>query len=131
MSSSDPQGDLLSTRDGSSVSVELVSRQLEILRTLFTAALVALILLSLGVTLFIFKQMRVVRAQLDDQRPTVTKMKADYEKISEPLIRNFAGRLQGFAASNPDFRPILDRYRNALGAYLNAPPAPVPVPPKK
>lgn len=129
MSSPDPQIDSLQSRGSSSVSLELLQRQLEVLRTLFTTALLALILLSLGVTLFVAKQMRMVRAQLDDQRPNVTKLATDYRNVSEPLIRNFTSRLQGFAATNPDFKPILDRYRPALGAYLNSPATPGPVAP--
>ena len=133
MISPDSQSDLPQGRSSSAVSPELLQRQLEVLRTLFTTTLLALILLSLGVTLFVAKQMRMVRAQLDDQRPNVTKLATDYRNVSEPLIRNFTSRLQGFAAANPDFKPILDRYRPALGAYLNSPasPGPASVAPKK
>lgn len=120
MSSSD-QGDLLQVKgnSASSADVELLKQQFQVLRTLFHAALVALVLLGLGVDLFLYKQMRIVRAQLEEQRRYVVA----YKKTSEPLMNEFAKQLQGFANANRDFQPILERYRPFLSPYF-APPVP-------
>jgi hypothetical protein len=104
-------------------TVEDLQRRYESLQTLFHAALVALIILSLGVSLFILKQMRLLSAQLTEQRPMVSRLMADYQKTSEPLIRRFTSALDRFAVSNRDFQPILEKYRPVLKDYFTAAPA--------
>jgi hypothetical protein len=124
------QGDLLrpSAAADSSASVEQLRSQCQQLQSLFVVALAALLLLGMVSCLFIFKQWRMVRAQVEDQRPSVQRMWTDYQNGSEKLIRNFVGSLQNFAAQHRDFQPILDRYREPLRPYLT--PS-VPAPPPK
>jgi len=120
------QGDLLQPRTGGdSAAVEQLRGQYQQLQSLFVVALAALLLLGMVCCLFIFKQWRMVRAQVEEQRPTVQRMWSDYQNGSEKLIRNFAGSLQNFAAQHPDFQPSLDRYREPLRSYL-APSIPAP-----
>jgi len=110
-----------------SASFEDFQRQYNTLQNLFHAALVAVILLSLGVSLFIFKQMRLLRSQLEEQRPGVSRLIADYQKNSEPVIRNFTSAMERFAATNRDFQPIMEKYRPLLKDFLTAPiPAAAP-----
>jgi len=108
-------------RAGVPGAVEDLQRRYESLQNLFHAALVALIILSLGVSLFILKQMRLLRAQLVEQRPAVSRLIADYQKNSEPLIRKFTSEMDRFAVSNRDFQPILEKYRPVLRDYLTSP----------
>ncbi len=117
------------------VTVEELQYHLEGLRSLFLYSLIALIGLTLTLDLFFLrKQMVFAYTQLMDQRPKVSKMVADYKKGTEPLVRNFTSSLQGFAASRPDFQPILDKYRLILGPYMAAsiaaPVQPAPTPAK-
>src|SRR5437588_10580050 len=92
------QGDLLQPRAGTdSAAVEELRSQYSQLQSLFVVALAALLLLGMVSCLFIFKQWRMVRAQVEEQRPTVQRMWADYQNTSEKLIRNFAVSLQRFA----------------------------------
>lgn len=91
------------------------------LQNLLLVTLVALIIFGGGVALFIAKQMRMVQQHLAEQRPAVQRLVADYQRTSEPLIRNFSSALAQFAATNQDFRPILDKYRPILSNYLGAP----------
>jgi hypothetical protein len=91
------------------------------LQNLLLVTLVALIIFGGGVALFIAKQMRMVQQNLAEQRPSVQRLVADYQRTSEPLIRNFSSALTQFAATNQDFRPILDKYRPILSNYLGAP----------
>src|SRR5262245_57432663 len=107
---------------GTPATVEDLQRRYASLQTLFHAALVALIILSLGVSLFILKQMRLLGAQLTDQRPMVSRLMADYQKTSEPLIRRFTSALDRFAVSNRDFQPILEKYRPVLKDYFTSVP---------
>lgn len=121
------QGDLLQPRGGidSTLALEQLRSQHQQLQSLFAVALSALLVLGLVCSLFMFKQWRMVRAQVEDQRPTVQKMWTDYQNSSEKLIRNFVGSLQDFATQHRDFQPILDRYREPLRSYfLPSVPAP-------
>src|SRR5213594_4456106 len=127
MNVSNPQQhDLAETRPAASsaVTVEELQYHLEGLRSLFVFALVGLIAGTLAVDLFFIRpQMVSVRTQVDDQRPKVSKLIADYKKMSEPQVRNFVASLQSFAASNHDFQPILDKYRLVFAPYM-APSSP-------
>jgi hypothetical protein len=88
---------------------------------LLLVTLVALIIFGGGVALFVAKQMRMVQQNLAEQRPAVQRLIGDYQRTSEPLIRNFSSALVQFASTNQDFRPILDKYRPVLSNYLGAP----------
>ena len=81
----------------------------------------ALIIFGGGIALFIAKQMRMVQQNLAEQRPAVQRMIGEYQRASEPLIRNFSSALVQFASTNQDFRPILDKYRPVLSNYRGAP----------
>ena len=121
------QGDLLQPRTAidSTLAIEQLRSQHQQLQSLFVVALSALLVLGLVCCLFMFKQWRMVRAQVEDQRPTVQKMWSDYTNSSEKLVRNFVGSLQSFAAQHRDFQPILDRYREPLRSYF-VPSVPAP-----
>ena len=99
---------------------ELRDQQRQV-QNLLIVTLLALIIFGGGVALFIAKQMRVVQQNLAEQRPAVQRLIADYQRTSEPLIRNFSSALVQFASTNQDFRPILDKYRPALSNYMGAP----------
>lgn len=136
MNPSTPQSDLspAQPRGGPSITVEELQYHFEGLRSLFLYAMVALIVLTLTLDLsFLRKQMVFARAQLDDQRPKVGKVVADFRRSTEPLIRNFTAALQTFTASHHDFQPILERYRLILSPYmgtsLSAPAEPAPAKP--
>jgi hypothetical protein len=131
MNPTNPQDDLSRTGASSTVTVEELQYHLEGLRSLFLYSLFALIGLTLTLDLFFLrKQMVFAYTQLMDQRPKVSKMVSDYKKGTEPLVRNFTSSLQSFAASRPDFQPILDKYRLILGPYMtpstSAPVQPAP-----
>jgi hypothetical protein len=91
------------------------------LQNLLIVTLVALIIFGGGIALFIAKQLRIVQQNLAEQRPAVQRLISDYQRGSEPLIRNFSSALVQFASTNQDFRPILDKYRPVLSNYMGAP----------
>ncbi len=120
--------------------MEQLQYHFEGLRGLFLYTLFALIALTVTLDLcFLRKQMIFVRTQLDDQRPKVGKLVAEYRKGTEPLVKSFTASLQSFTASNHDFQVILDKYRPILWPYMItalSEPTPLmpgktsPVPPK-
>ena len=96
---------------------ELLQAQYNFLETLFAASISALILLSLALNLFLFKQMRLARGQASAQRPEINKSVDRFQSNNEPVIRDFVAQLERFGATNANFRPILDKYRPWLGKY--------------
>lgn len=100
------------------------------LRQLLLATLGSVLIMSLGLNLFIFKQMRSARAQLALSRDAVQKLSRQYQ-MKEPAMRDFVAALQAFAVSHADFQPILQTYRAALPQFFvsqGALPTPSPVP---
>lgn len=100
------------------VNLDAVERQCRDLRTLLNAAFVAVLLLSVAVNLFLAKQMRLVRGKVSESRPIIQRMQAEFQR-KEPNMRNFVSALQSFASFNPDFQPILIRYRQVVPQYFN------------
>lgn len=94
------------TAGGTEAVAEVLQAQVNSLRTLLTCTWLALIILSLGVNIFIWRQMSLVRQQLDESSRVV----ADYHRVTEPRIRELLGKLEVFAAANRDFQPIFSKY---------------------
>lgn len=107
-------------------------QQCQDLRLLFNATFLGLIALCLAVNLFIGKQMRLVRQQIAEQRPSFARASAEFSR-GEPEIKAFMNRLHGHAAARPDFQTgVLDKYRRALPQYYTSVaivgrPPPLPV----
>lgn len=99
------------------------------LKQLFYAAVFAMIILGASVNLYLAKQMRLARAQLLEQRQVSARTMEEFQKTSEPVVRNFVVALQGFAATNKDFEPIFAKYRGALSKYATGPTSTTPVAP--
>ena len=87
------------------------------LSVLILATILSLLVMSLGVNLFIFKQMRGARMQLAAARVAARNLAEQYQ-VKEPAMRQFIQALQAFAATHPDFLPILERYRPALPQFF-------------
>ena len=98
--------------------LEFLAWRYDKLQMLFQFAVAGLILLSGAVNMFLFKQMRLVRQQLPQQREATIRYVMEFNKRDDVTIRTFVSKLQEFAAVNPDFRPVLDQYRQHLSAYF-------------
>ncbi|MCI0745528.1 MAG: hypothetical protein L0Y58_08995 [Verrucomicrobia subdivision 3 bacterium] len=96
-----------------------ITSEFRSLKNLFYAATFGLIVMSVGVNIYLGKQMRLAQAQLFEQRQGRERSADDFAKTTEPLIRNFTAALQSFAATNKDFEPILSKYRPALAKYMS------------
>jgi hypothetical protein len=123
MNTSDPQGNILHSSTGP--TTEELQAQYAQLRYLFVLTLASIVLICLAACVFMGKQWRTVKAQVEEQRKTVQTMWVDYSKRTQPLIRDFVRGLQGYAAQNRDFQPILEKHRKPLAEYF-APAAPPP-----
>lgn len=123
MDDSPEQGDLLEPRPGpaTATAVEETRQQYASLHQLLLVTMAALVLITLGIDLFMGKQVRMIGRQLEEQRPLVQKATSDYQKFNEPLIRHFTGALQSFALAHRDFQPVLEKYRPQLKQYYTTP----------
>jgi hypothetical protein len=89
-------------------------------RLVLLATIVALILISTGVNLFLLRQISLARRQADEFRAIVQ----DYEANNLPVMNKFVSDLRIFTASHPDFAPILAKYvQQSPGPSSNTPPA--------
>ena len=102
-------------------STEVPSVEVQVLRNLFVGTLAALLLVSGSFMLFMYVQMGMVRGQLAEQRPAVLKAVQDYKQISVPLIQKFSTKIQAYAATHPDFRPIWQKYEPSLNDVTGNP----------
>lgn len=100
------------------------------LRKLFLWGVGAALLFTVAANVFIGKQMQMVQMQLPAQRDAVIRQAMEFQKRDEVLVRKFVARLQEFARTNVDFRPVLEPYRSALGAYF-IPEIPTKMPAEK
>ena len=81
-------------------------RQIQNLRLLFVATLMALLILSLGVDFYLWYQVRLVRHELN----ATYAFLSDYQKTKQPFLTKLISGLQTFAQSHPDITPLLDKY---------------------
>ncbi len=106
------------------VTVESLRESVHGLRTLFHAQLVALIVLSGSVSVYMLRQVSIVRRQVAEMSQFVN----DYETNTKPKMESFLAKLQQFTKTNPDFAPILNKFNpNApVTAPAGAAPAGAP-----
>lgn len=97
-----------------------LQRQYQFLETLVALTISALILMSLGLNLFLFKQMRLVRGQLHNQKQVAAAVLEEFHNKREPAIKNFVQALQRYGAANPEFSAIMEKYRPYLGKYFSS-----------
>ena len=112
----------LESLTGESAGLQTLRDEVRTLRSLFSAAAMALLLLSFGINAYLYYQDRILRKELD----TAKKMTQDFETVRRPMVNTFITRLQDFARSHPDINPILDKYGIRPAASAPA-PAPSPV----
>lgn len=113
--------DTLNPSPSPSPELAELREQQRLLQILLIITLAGLIVFGGAVAAFIEKQRRIVRQNLAEQQTAVQRLISDFQRGSEPLIRNFSSALVQFASTNQDFRPILDKYRPVLSNYIGAP----------
>jgi hypothetical protein len=103
--------------DFGSDTKELRAQQ-NVLRKLLIAMLVAMLITSGSLAVFLIPQVIFVGKDLETTRPQVNKLVADYQQFEEPQIKNFIGALVNFSRQHPDFTPILAKYKIAPEAQV-------------
>jgi hypothetical protein len=105
--------------------------QVEGLRKLFLAALVALLILGISLNVFLLRQTAFVRKDLQAVRPQVQQLLVNFQKNEEPQIKSFVNALVGFSKTHPDFKPILAKYNVTTEIPFAPPSLQSPAPAKK
>lgn len=103
---SDPE---LASLDGGD-EVAALRAEVKSMRTQFLAGVAALIVLSGSLNFLLLWQVITVGKELDAQRPGVTQMLNDYERVSKPMITRFVADLQEYAKTHPGFQEVLSKY---------------------
>ena len=120
---------------GDSPSMARLERGLDSVRALLAITLVLLVIGSIGMNVLMVQQLGAVRRQAEDLEKRLKPIASQYDNTIKPRISSFLNALVGFARTNPDFLPILQKYPiQSSGPVSNAAPAagmipaPVPVP---
>jgi hypothetical protein len=88
------------------------------LRNMFVVVLILLVVLSLSFNLHLLRQVMLVNRQLNETRPGIQRMVAEYQGKTVPFISMVLSNFQAFAKTSPDFgSTVLNKY---LGT--NSPP---------
>jgi hypothetical protein len=103
--------------------LKAVAHQCKRLERLLVWSLAAMLLVVFSINIYFSRE-----AKAAQYRCNQVEAQLDGLKQIQPLIRDFVGALQQYAAQDKDFMPIWERYRPALTDYLPAQKSPAPAP---
>lgn len=90
-----------------------------------TTLLLAVFVLSGTLTVFLWRQARYARADLEVLQQPASQIIQSFNQ-EKPIMQDFIVRLNDFSKTNPDFAPILAKYRipaTVSVSTTSAPPA--------
>lgn len=85
-----------------------------------TFLLVALVILSVTVTVFLWRQVRYAKRDLEMLRPVAAQVIQEFNQ-KKPEVDSFIARLFEYGRAHPDFVPIINKYQ--IKPLTGAPPA--------
>ncbi|MSU62233.1 MAG: hypothetical protein EXS31_07535 [Pedosphaera sp.] len=90
------------------------------LRILFNMVLIGAIILHLSLGIFAFRELRVVRRQIEETSRAV----AHYHNVVEPKINELQVKFAEYSRQHPAFSPVVKKYfnTNSPASSLNALP---------
>jgi hypothetical protein len=103
---------------------ESLSDPYDSLRQLVISILVLVIVVSATLNVFLLRQAKTSRQDLDAIRPQVNNMVTQYQRNLGPAIDEFIRKLQAYAKKYPDFEPILDKHLGKGGTSAPGPTGP-------
>ena len=99
-------------------AIEELQNELQALRTLMTVSLIVMIVFSVCVNLYFFKQDRILQGSINQLQQTTGGMQSG--------IVAFWSELNDFSKAHSDFAPALDKYRSLFATNASAAAAPKP-----
>jgi len=97
--------------------------QYQSLRQVVSALLVLVLIISGALDIYLLRQWKMARAELQRRGPQVTAFVAEYNRVSAPAITDFVKRLIDYEKTHPDFTQILTKYNLKGTGATGAPPA--------
>jgi hypothetical protein len=101
--------------------VSQLREQCEALQRLVTSMLVLVAVLGCTFTIFMWRQWKITRDDLNSIRPGATQLIADYNKSTAPVIADFVKKLKDYDKAHPDFDWVAKKY-----SLSQTPAAPAP-----
>lgn len=99
-------------------------RQVQQLRTMLMVTLVLVVLISLCLNVYLWRQLVYLRRDLAAFKPQANQLISNYQR-NEPAVREFLRKLTEYSRTHLDFAPILQKYP----FVTNTPIPGVPMPP--
>jgi hypothetical protein len=107
----------------SPVQTELMDQVVALRHQVFTL-LLALVVVSGTVTVYLYRQASLAGKDMAAIKPQATQMIAAFKR-DQPSMEAFVKQITAYGVTHPDFQPILKKYG------IVPPPAGAPVVPKK
>jgi hypothetical protein len=107
------------------MSTENNSSEISVLRNQVFVLLVALIVISGTLTVYLFRQASMAGKDLEQLKPQATQVINGFNQ-NQQLMVNFINQLVAYGQTHPDFKPVLAKYGIAPvpGVPAGAPAAP-------
>jgi len=96
------------TNPNSSATAEL-SSQVAALQRLVSTLLMALIVISGTLTVFLFYQSHTLKKDLENNRPQAVQIIQSFAK-NRPVMEKIVQQLTAYGQTHPDYQPILQKY---------------------
>jgi hypothetical protein len=84
--------------------------QIQSLRHLVGSVLILMVMVSGTLTIFLLRQMKTASTQLDAYRAQANNVMGIYRQQQEPLMLDFAKRIQLYGQTHPDIAPLLAKW---------------------
>ena len=95
-----------SVPEGYMLALDGLREEVAVLRKLVMVALAAATLMAWGLSFYAWRQMTFAHIQVLETRASV----AEYERKTEPLVRELISRLQAYSMANPEFKAVFGKY---------------------
>jgi hypothetical protein len=84
--------------------------QCDALRHLIVSILILVIVVSGTLNIYLLRQWRSAKKDLDGIRPQAAQLIADYQRVSAPLMTDFVKKITEYGRTHPDFASVLQKY---------------------
>lgn len=84
------------------------------LRIALNISMLGMLGFSIAVSVFIWRQIDLVRGQLSRTQPQFEALQKNYDSNTLPQLKSLFSQLDIYAGTNSEFRPFLEQYKEAL-----------------
>jgi hypothetical protein len=103
--------------------------QFEYLRSTVISILLLLVVVSGTLTIYLLRQVRYAKSDLNAFRPQATQIISDYARLTRPRMDVVLKAVEDYGRTHSDYVPILTKYGLKPAAAAPAPAAPPPAVP--